>query len=1526
MEKQKRWQFYTILAVILLTLYNILPTIFFYSKPLGSPITAPRAQEVAKSIADRVDSLEDNAIEWLGSFSKLIHLKPQSIEVVKDNPRLIEVTLKTPQEAEIFKRFLPRAGALIPFVPSQLGLNEADIEKDPKKVLVTRQISVRLDPENLNSIFTYTPKREEDGTIAPLYRSIVDDRTTNIALAFGGASTTAMEAEAVTKNPDDQKLDDLAISIAKGIADIDTTFGSDSSLAKRYYRSFSQTDSPDAAVLPQKLLGRLENLKTRLEKESHRITEEQKKLDKEGLPNDPSQQQKIAILNNQQQALQKATVVLRKHAGLFKSGKKPFKEAEVQKLLTEGFERASGKDQLQILDLGDRNPFVKALAIDWNNDKVLLVFYNDVQSARLAEPSTESQAFVKEKMNQYAVNDIARASNVSDESIHPDDESYSIALNTLKGADSFLIFNLGSIARKQTEQIALQLTSGWNPKHTDLGQDVYPTHNYNDYKELKPEDQKLGLVVYAPSMYNEAPLAGFRTGSIYVIARGMDSIVQKYKDAPATPDTQALSEDLNRLNDIMRQNGYIGYPGSAYGMAPEFSKDYIFELSDYYADLLKATREDFIIKGSKRNAVLDFTNVEQRILAQNKIDDRIQEDLLKWREAYHSAQVDINDSARYQVPAPTQNVFWENLKLSIVKYFRGDDRKILKWGLDLSGGKTVRIGLRDHSNRPVTNPDELKQAVNELYTRVNKMGVSERTIHIENDNIVLDFPGSQNLSAADLIKASAMYFHIVNEQFSLNNAALRETVNRFLQNVWNEAVVTNRKDLNSINEIAWQHLGGETIGGVETRPRSDEAKQLWESGLRLANPKVQHPTKAFNDVLSAVSVMRGDDFSEWDGQSHPLVIVFHNYALEGSNLTNVRVGYDPSEGNNLSFSIKNSYEGNERGDPRDDFYAWTSQYAEDRILGTPKESYSQGHGWRMAVILNGTIISKPSLKAALRDGATISGRFSQREINQLAADLKAGSLTYTPFILSEANVSPELGTEERAKGIIASVVALVLVVVAMIGYYRFAGIVASVAVIMNILIMWGVLQNLGAALSLPTIAGIVLTIGMAVDANVLVFERIREEFAISGRIASAIQTGYRKAFNAIVDSNITTIIAALILIQFDSGPIKGFAVSLIVGIASSMFTALFMTRYFFAGWVQNPKNKSLTMSQFIGKTNYNFIAQAKKGFIITGIVMIIGGFAFFKERNTMFGMDFTGGYSLVVDLQEEPNNPNYRVEAIQALEETGISSTDFQVRELSRPNQLRIQLARAMEEPGHPFYQMPEAQNEGKFAYAYESNPRISWLLNALTTKGLTIQPSKLNTLDRDWTVMSGQFSDAMRNNAIIGLTIALVCILVYITLRFEFKFAVAAVIGLIHDVLVTLGVMAVFQAMGFPVQIDLQVVGAIMTIVGYSLNDTIIVFDRIREDIKILRKLPFNEIVNHALNVTLSRTIMTSGTTLLVLLALVILGGKSIFAFSLVMTIGVLVGTFSSLFIATPVLIYFHNKEVEREQEANKRLTPRKT
>ena len=257
-------------------------------------------------------------------------------------------------------------------------------------------------------------------------------------------------------------------------------------------------------------------------------------------------------------------------------------------------------------------------------------------------------------------------------------------------------------------------------------------------------------------------------------------------------------------------------------------------------------------------------------------------------------------------------------------------------------------------------------------------------------------------------------------------------------------------------------------------------------------------SSTFNDSISKLAIFRGDNYADWQGQTHPLLVVMKNYALEGANLTDVHASYDPTRGNFLAFNVKGSQTLSDRQkiNPRNDLYNWTAPFSKEKVQGTPLDKFSRGEGWRMAVILNGSIVNTAIVSSPLRDNVSISGSFTQREANRLEADLKAGSLSFAPHILSEKNVSPELGLKDRAMGILATILALALVIFIMVGYYRFAGIIASVAVLVNLLIIWATLVNISATVTLAGIAGIILTVGMAVDANVLVFERIREEFAV----------------------------------------------------------------------------------------------------------------------------------------------------------------------------------------------------------------------------------------------------------------------------------------------------------------------------------------------------------------------------------------------------------------------------------------------
>lgn len=1392
MFKNQKWQFFLILTVIALTIYNILPTIFYYCKPLKSPITENQAEKIGQEIADRVNQLETDAKEWIQSYCDLLKVKPLSIH--SETPQSVLVSFAKTEEASLFRTHFPKAASLIPFVPAQMGIIGSD--EGSKDVLVLRKIPVHLS----KTFFSYAPKG------SPQYRDVIIDRAAQIAVALAGPSEAAMMVSSNHPSAVDALTSKIqAISSLKG------------PLLNRYASSFTQADFNRKEAI-KSLIAKFDQARDTLKTEIKTAPQDRK-----------------AALEKKELSYTLAETFLKKHETIFASGKAPLSFDTVKTAL----------QTKNHLSLEGKNPLFAEISIDWDKEQISLSFQPDARDVP----------------EQFLIDEVAKATHLSKESFKAGKEEYTLSFHDLGNTSGLFILDLEKIALHQMESIQSILTNDWHPKHIDLKNMAIV--DVKEYEQLSPAEKALSILVERDG------------SSISVQMKGLERVFSNYEQFPNSEEAQQFRADFKSLSELLRNSGFVGYRDG--------NGDFIFELADFYRPLIGATREKFQVRGSQKYAVLELADLEQRLITVNQIETQIHEDLLKCRDEYNAAQVNLHGRSSLDVPEPSRSVLWSNLNLTLRKLFRGDEKKVIHWGLDLSGGKTVQIQLRDANNRPVKNDADIKQGINELYKRVNKMGVSEVSIRQVGDQIVLDFPGSQSMSASELIKASSMYFHIVNEKFSLQNHQLAEQVNRFLSEVWNEAIVSNRKDIQSINEIARKHLSSDSP--------SYATQMLRENGLKFAaNSEMGSEIKT---DFSKIAMYRGDTYKEWHGQSHPLLIVFNNFVLEGSQLDQIRSNYDPQKGNYLSFDVRSA--------AAQSLYAWSSAFAKEKVLGTDLESYSNGKGWRMAVVLNDTVISDPTLEAVLRNSASISGSFTQREVNQLAADLKAGSLTFTPHILSEKNVSPELGLKDRTQGIVATIAALLLVIAAMIVYYRFAGLVASVAVLFNLLILWAVLQNIGATLSLAGIAGIILTVGMAVDANVLVFERVKEEFAATDRIASALATGYKKAFSAIVDSNVTTIIAALILLNFDAGPIKGFAITLIIGIASSMFTALFMTRTYFESWAQKAKNKTLTMANWINATRINFLKQTKLSFTLAALIIAVGGFLLFAQKSSILGMDFTGGFSLNLEL--EAANRSYIADVENALLKSGASHHDFQIRELNPTNNLRLLFGTSMEQPGKPFHNLPLENKDG-------SNPRIQWVVSALQANNLSPTPHSLAHIKENWTAMSGQMSDSMRNNALIGLLISFVCIFIYITFRFETKYAAAASLCLIHDVLITLGIMGILHAFGVPVQIDLNTVAAIMTIVGYSLNDTIIVFDRIREEIHLRPNRNLVQTVNSALNTTLSRTTITSGTTLLVLIALVLLGGSSIFSFALVMTIGVFFGTLSSWYIASPLMLFFHKRE----------------
>lgn len=1509
MQKKKSWQGFIILAVLALTIYNIFPTIIFYTKPLSAPISEKKSEEISTNILNRVNELEKESLDWLHSFCKLLSIKPEKLYSLQKDPGLVCVTFATDSDAEKFRQYLPRAGSLIPFFASQLALYDVTpLEKGPeanRTLLVKRKIPIHFDITEKDRYTSFANMYTSDGQLTPQYKEVLENRLMEILYSVGGPTENSYLVSVATQKQAPEQLQNILDIIVENILSIDRIFGNDVEQTRVLYATFTQGFNENTAESYKMLLERIHQYKDSIQRKKIALRES---LDKDS--DNVVDKSTIQHLEKKEEKLLHTLSILKKEEVSFKERLAPWTFSDIQEMLKKDFSKDfEGK---QIISTREKNPFIDAVSIDLEKKQFFLHLDADLVQAQktMQHNDQTSQATALEQMLYQS---IAKISQETGENFQPSSLStYAVNWSSLVNSQSFLLFNLKEIAQSAYVHTKRLVNKSWMPKSQDLQVNNYPLIDWKDYKKQSILEKHLELVLYAPQLTTSFAERGFSQNGIYVIAKDLQKILTKAEKNAQSTEAQQIQSDAKHLVQILQKAGFQVMSGASYPFAAEFADDYIFELKDFYLPTLQATRENFQPFGSKQQAILEFSDVKERILVTNQIENAEQEDLLKWRDEYQAAQVSQDPRKHFEVPEPTKNVLLQNLYLSVKKYFRGDERKVIHWGLDLSGGKTVQLVLKDSNSKVVSNEADIKQGINELYNRVNKMGVSDVSIRQEGTSITMDFPSTDNLSAKELIKASSMTFHIVNEKFSTENrheASYSSDTNRFLQEVWSEAVVTNKRDVESIQKIAQNHLYGESLDPSVAVPRTEAAKSLYEAGFRLATDNDQTGYE-FNDQLSMVTMFRGDTPSQWHGQTHPLLIVFKNHALEGTSLTDVHSSYSPTEGNYLSFHVKNSQTlpSGQKISPQQNLYNWTSVFAKERISGSLYDVYTAGGGWRMAVILNGQVVSAPALKGVIKDSGMISGNFTQREINRLTADLKAGSLSFTPEILSEKSVSPDLGIQERYQGIFATIVALVLVIGWMISYYRFGGFIASIAVVLNLLIIWAVLQNIGATVTLAGLAGVILTLGMAVDANVLVFERIREEYEKTKKISLAVKAGYQKAYSAILDSNITTIIAALILLNFDSGPIKGLALTMIIGIVSSMFTALFMTRFFFYKWIENPRHTRLNMANWIRTKNVNFLQYGKISLLAGVVITIAGCITLYTSQKTIFGMDFMGGYAVNIDIANQKDSDNTRAIVEKALMQAGLSAQDMQIRELHPKNHLRIFLSKTLNEPGKVFYQMPVEINKPFTTYSFEKNPRLEWLVQALEKDGISVSPESLQTLDQNWKSISGQMSDSMRTQALIGLILALGCILIYISFRFEFTFALSATLGLAFDIFVTMGLLAILHALSVPVQIDLNTVAALMMIVGYSLNDTIIVFDRIREDL-LVKEQPLRTVINQALNITLSRTFMTSFTTLLVLISLVVLGGHSIFGFSLIMSIGVIVGTLSTLFVVSIILLFLHKK-----------------
>lgn len=532
---------------------------------------------------------------------------------------------------------------------------------------------------------------------------------------------------------------------------------------------------------------------------------------------------------------------------------------------------------------------------------------------------------------------------------------------------------------------------------------------------------------------------------------------------------------------------------------------------------------------------------------------------------------------------------------------------------------------------------------------------------------------------------------------------------------------------------------------------------------------------------------------------------------------------------------------------------------------------SQNVGRFLAIVLDGELYSAPVIREAIPMGtASIAGSFTPKEAYSLANVLQ-NPLEAPLKIVREMSVEPSLGKDSIRSGLRATLIGTALVVAFMAIYYLFAGLVANVALLLNVVILLGVMASVNTTLTLPGIAGIVLTIGMAVDANVLIFERIREELDAGKSLRGALAAGYDKAFGTIFDANVTTLIASAILIFLGSGPVKGFGVTLTIGVAASMFTALVVTRLAFDWLLMKGWLKSLPMLRFIGKTNLDFLRWSKLAFALSWFVVIVGvGYGIYRGKETL-GVEFAGGDRVAFSFEKKVEVERLR----EAITKLGAGEPVIQYqKDLAGTGQELLQVTTAFEKGPQVEKALKEQFPEAKFANAgsYNVGPVIG---------------------------------SAIMKTAIVAVLLSLFGILIYVALRYEFSFALGAVIAVIHDVFMTLGMFCLSGR-----EFSGPMVAAILTIIGFSINDTIVIFDRIREDLKLGVRGSFKDLINQALNRTLSRTIITSGTVFLSTVALYAFGGPVINDFSFTFLVGIITGTYSSIYIASSVVLWWHKGE----------------
>ena len=792
----------------------------------------------------------------------------------------------------------------------------------------------------------------------------------------------------------------------------------------------------------------------------------------------------------------------------------------------------------------------------------------------------------------------------------------------------------------------------------------------------------------------------------------------------------------------------------------------------------------------------------------------------------------------------------ESMGLKAPEQFADLKKRSLNLGLDLQGGIHLVLEVKTEGMEQQEAQDAVAQAQEVIRNRVDQFGVAEPTIQRQGDNrIIIELPGVQDVQRAkDLVGQTALL------EFQLLEPAEDRT--RLIQRI-DQVLAPEEEEEEEEEDLLLSST-------AKSAPLSSMLSLAGED-LTVSGRDLQH-------VKNLLNTPEAQEFIPADVE-----FIFSSKPAG-------------AEGNEFYFLYLVRKKPEMTGHMIQDAFVSIGQVVE--YLGQPIVNFSTtdegvrlfsritgSHiGERMAIVLDESVYSAPVIQSKISEGrGIITGSGTQEEAKDLAIVLRAGALPAEVEIIEDRTVGPSLGRDSIEQGKTAAIYSMVLIAIFMILYYRAAGLIADFALLLNMFFIMAVLAGFHATLTLPGIAGIILTIGMAVDANVLIFERIREELRSGKTVRAAIDSGFGHALSAIIDANVTTFLVGIVLYQFGTGPIRGFALTLCIGIISSLFTAFFVTRTIFDLITRKSEQSTLSIGPVALFTNLNirFLSLRNIGFGASAAVLLLGVVSILGINGIRPGIDFAGGTLLELHF-----DPAVQVEDIRGqldrvpVGDAEIDLSKSEIKQFGSENDILIRVTESGE------------------------GTEVADGIMEVLESGFATNIAEMEWIRRQEKV-GPKIGSELSSAAVRAVLVALGLILLYMAWRFHhFLYGIAAVVALFHDVLITLGLLSLFN-----IEITLAVVAALLAIVGYSLNDTIVVFDRIRENLHTARRQGFDGTVNQSINECLSRTLITSATTLLAVLVLMIFGGEVNRDFTITLMIGVVVGTYSSIFVASPVL-----------------------